>query len=122
MRKGYNKILAAALALALTGSLIGCSGKTAETQTDTGSTPQQTEGTKEADSAAETAAEALGITVPLAEPVTMSMFAVFAGYTGAELPDVLAFQVAEENTNVKWEVTSCLPADLDDKRGLLLSS
>lgn len=123
MRKRYNKILAAALALALTGSLIGCSGKTAETQADTApSAALQPEGTQEAGSAAETAAEASGITFPLAEPVTMSMFAVSAGYTGAELPDVLAFQVAEENTNVKWEVTSCLPADLGDKRGLLLSS
>ena len=102
MRKRYNKILAAALALALTGSLIGCSGKTAETQADTApSAALQPEGTQEAGSAAETAAEASGITFPLAEPVTMSMFAVSAGYTGAELPDVLAFQVAEENTNVK---------------------
>ncbi len=124
MRKRYNKILAATLALVLMGTLTGCSGKTTETQTDTASSAvQQPESTEAGSNTEDTAAaEASGITFPLSEPVTMSMFAVSAGYTGAELPDVLAFQVAEENTNVKWEVTSCLPADLGDKRGLLLSS
>ena len=124
MRKRYTKILAATLALVLMGTLTGCSGKTTETQTDTASSAvQQPESTEAGSNTEDTAAaEDSGITFPLSEPVTMSMFAVSAGYTGAELPNVLAFQVAEENTNVKWEVTSCLPADLGDKRGLLLSS
>ena len=126
MRKRHNRILATTLALVLIGSLMGCSGKPAETTTETPTTtaeakPTESAGT-EAPAETTTAAEAAGITFPLADPVTMSMFAVSAGYTGAELPDVLAFQVAEQNTNVKWDVTSCLAADLGEKRGLLLSS
>lgn len=57
---------------------------------------------------------------PLAEPVEMSMFAVMTGEYGLE--DNAAFLYAEEQTNVKWNVTSVMGSDLTEKRNLLLNS
>ena len=125
MRERYSKGMAAILVtIILMGMLASCgSTQPKETSADK---PVQKEKTKEDEKkgtdAVNEGVTAERITFPLAEPVTMSMFAVAAGYTGAELPTVLAFQETEKNTNVHWEVTSCLPADLGDKRGLLLSS
>ena len=60
------------------------------------------------------------VTFPLAEPVTMSMFALTNN--DVELPDAAAFQKMTELTNVQWEVQSVLSADLTEKRNLLVSS
>lgn len=108
MRKKITSAIVAMLTATFAlSSITGCQTQNAEAE-ETKQTGQET-------SKAE-------ISFPLEESVTMSMFAVSSSYTGAQLPDVLAFQTAEKDTNVHWDVTSCLSADLADKRGLILSS
>ena len=63
---------------------------------------------------------AQNISFPLAEPVTMSMFAVMNGEY--DLKDNPTFQNIEEQTNVKWDVQSSMGSDILEKKGLMFAS
>lgn len=61
-----------------------------------------------------------GITFPLAEPVTFSMFTIVN--SNVELSEVLSFKKLAEMTNVHWKIQSALPAQIAETRSLLLAS
>ena len=125
-----KKWMALFMALALTATAFAGCGKEDDKTGDGGSTVQdsgsgQGSSTGQEDgSAADGSAdgEDAGITFPLAEPVTMSMFAVSATTTGTELPDNVAFQKMAELTNINWKVTSSSAGDIQDQRGTLLNT
>lgn len=108
-RKKFVSILLI-LALAVS-TLAGC----AKTNKDGGSEPTTTGET------ADTSAKEVGsVTFPLAEPVTMSMFAIMTNEY--DLADNATFKSLEETTNVKWEIQSSMGGDLAEKKGLLFAS
>jgi putative aldouronate transport system substrate-binding protein len=114
-----RKILTLLLVMTLTiSAMSGCS-KTTPTVEDKSSNEKTTTTSADATADGETA-ESKNITFPLAEPITMSMFAIANGTN--ELPDNITFKKVEEMTNVKWEVQSCLGANMTEKQGLLMSS
>ena len=107
-----KKFVSILLILALAVStLAGC----AKTNKEGGSEPTTTGET------ADTSTKEIGsVTFPLAEPVTMSMFAIMnAEY---DLADNATFKSVEETSNVKWEVQSSMGGDLAEKKGLLFAS
>ena len=61
-----------------------------------------------------------GITFPLSESITMSMFAMMNGDN--DLKDNPTFQYIEEQTNVKWDVQSSMGSDIAEKKGLMFAS
>lgn len=95
----------------------GCGAKEVpkeqETKTQVSEAPEQTKEVEKTETSEK-------IVFPLSEPVTMSMFAIINGEVA--LNDNKAFQKVQEMTNVNWEVQSALPGDINEKRGLLLSS
>lgn len=60
------------------------------------------------------------ITFPLEENVEFSMFAIVNGEV--ELPDCLAWQEVEKQTNVSWDVQSALGVEINEKKSLMLNS
>lgn len=110
MKKGVSILLITVL-IALT--MTGCGKKS----TDEGSVPATS--TKEETDSADTG-DKDSITFPLAEPVTMSMFAIMD--REYELKDNATFQDIEEKTNVNWDVQSAMGSDLTEKKGLLFAS
>lgn len=128
MRKRTKQVLSAAMAaMMVMGMMTGCGKKDdKESTTKAPDTTAQTEGTTKAPETTEATTAATEATTEqqaeTLEPVKMSMFAVTAGYTNLELPDVVAFQDSSKKFNIEWDVTSCMQADLTEKRGLLLSS
>lgn len=108
-----RKVVSLILAMTLVVStMAGCSKTT--NKNDSGSTSGNNAAVKEGTT------EIKNITFPLAEPITMSMFAIANGTN--ELPDNITFQTVEKMTNVKWEVQSVLGADLPEKKGLIFAS
>lgn len=106
-----NKILAGILSLTLATTIFaGCGSK------DESSKTSDSSGSSTAASESDSVEK---ITFPLAEPVEMTMFAII---NEIELPDVESFKELETQTNVHWNVQSCMGADLTEKRNLLLAS
>ena len=64
-------------------------------------------------------ADDASITFPLEKNETFSMFAIVNGEV--ELPDCLAWQEVEKQTNVSWEVQSVLGAEINEKKSLMLN-
>ena len=60
------------------------------------------------------------ISFPLETPETFSMFAIVNG--DVALPDCLAWQEVEAQTNVKWDIQSALGVEIEEKKNLLLNS
>ena len=60
------------------------------------------------------------ITFPLKENVKFSVFSVINGEVA--LPDCLAWQEIEKQTNVSWDVQSALGVELEEKKSLMLNS
>jgi len=108
-RKFLSLILVMALAIS---TMTGCSKSASKVEGDSSK--------ETATTADEGAAVSKDITFPLAEPVTMSMFAITNGTY--ELPDNITFKKVQEMTNVNWEVQSCLGANIAEKKGLLFAS
>lgn len=108
MKKSKTRIiLSVAVSIAL---LAGCSPSAAK-QEGASDTSQNQEGKP---AAADT------VSFPLAEPVTMSMFAI--ANNNVNLADNRAFQLVEKRTNVKWDLQSVSGVELEEKRGLLLAT
>ena len=117
MKKFKRRHVALLLSLCLAGgSLAGCGGNAESTETKQEEQQNQAEGTN----GGETEKEVEKITFPLEEPVEMSMFAIYT--QDVDLKDNEAFQKVEEETNVKWNVESCLGAEIKEKRGLSFGS
>ena len=114
IKKGHVALL---LSLCLAGgSLAGCGGNAESTETKQEEQQNQSEGTN----GGEAEKEVEKITFPLEEPVEMSMFAIYTG--DVDLKDNVLFQKIQEETNVKWNLESCLGAEIKEKRGLSFGS
>lgn len=120
--KKKNKVLCLLLALILLLGMTACAAAPADDKTEqTPDTPQQsTQDSKPQDTADAQPEEGGEITFPLSESVTFTTFSIVNG--NVELPDVAAWQLLEEQTNVHWDVQSVLPVEIEEKKSLLLNS
>ncbi|SHL74667.1 putative aldouronate transport system substrate-binding protein [Anaerocolumna jejuensis DSM 15929] len=101
-----KKLIAAVfMALLIVSSLAACGGKEKNENRAAGDTVKKASGS---------------ITFPLAEPLTMSMFAVMNGEY--DLKDNPTFRYIEEQTGVNWDVQSSMESDLAEKKGLMFAS
>lgn len=114
-----KKILALFLAGVMTLSLAACgSGGDNNTQGTAGSSMQATAGNEGGESA--DAGTTGGVTFPLAEKVSMDVFAMLNGED--DLKDNLTMQTMLEQANLEFNFQSVMGADLGEKRNLLLAS
>lgn len=67
------------------------------------------------------AEESSGVTLPLDETMEFTMFAIVPG-ADYPLENNLSFNKLNEDANITFDIQSVLPADLGEKRGLVLSS
>ena len=120
-----KKLTAVLLTTALAiSALAGCGSASGSSATAENTSSSSGSGSTEAGAASETAAETTsteGITFPLSETKTYSMFALIPS---AEYPleDNISFQKLCEDTNIQFEIQSVLGADLIEKKGLVLAS
>lgn len=120
--KKKNRILSLLLVLVMLLGLCACATTPADDKTEqTPNTPQQsTQDSKPQQTTDNEPEQSDDITFPLSETVTFSTFSIVNG--NVELPDVPAWQMLEEQTNVHWDVQSVLPVEIEEKKSLLLNS
>ncbi|MEG1687858.1 MAG: hypothetical protein RR276_08250, partial [Angelakisella sp.] len=71
-------------------------------------------------STASSTATTAEVSFPLAEPITMTMFA--HSVPGQELGNTLVMKVMEEKTNVKWNITTASDTEIVEKLNLSFNS
>lgn len=109
MRERNVKMLSALLAMMIFINLAACA------QEEPKAGVNNTQSTND-----QTVVEDGSFAFPLDENVKFSMFAVVNG--DVELPDCLAWQEIEKQTNVSWDVQSALGVEINEKKSLLLNS
>jgi len=132
-----KKISALLLAGAMSLSLLqGCgqsAGQEAGQETESGTDESSVEATAEdgsdeaeasesSDSQPEDTKESGGITFPLEEPVTLTMFNTVGDASEYTLEDSIFMQKMEERTNVHWEFIDVPVSELTEKKGVILNS
>ncbi len=100
------------------GGTIG-SGSTEETKAEGGS---EGERGSEAPDAESDDIKSNGITFPLEEPITLTMFNTVGDASEYTLKDSIFMQVMEERTNVHWEFIDVPASELTEKKGVILNS
>ena len=127
MKQLTRKILALLLCAVLLLGMTACTQTPNEPtekeneQTPTVSEDQNSENTPAASENESKPAEGNDtISFPLETPETFSMFAIVNG--DVALPDCLAWQEVEAQTNVKWDIQSALGVEIEEKKNLLLNS
>ena len=127
MKQLTRKILALLLCAVLLLGMTACTQTPNEPtekeneQTPTVSEDQNSENTPAASENESKPAEGNDtISFPLETPETFSMFAIVNG--DVALPDCLAWQEVEAQTNVKWDIQSALGVVIEEKKNLLLNS
>ena len=120
--KKKNRVFCLLLALILLLGMTACAAKPAEEPSDTPAAPstEQPAQDNQTEQPVDAPEQSDEITFPLTEAVTFSSFSIVNG--NVELPDVPAWQLLEEQTNVHWDVQSALPVEIEEKKSLLLNS
>ena len=117
MKKLTVRILALLLVMAMMLSMAACGQKDPNNAENVDNQVDSQSGNNEQNN--EPVVEDTTITFPLEEKETFSMFAVING--NVELPDNLAWQEVEKQTNVSWEVQSVLGSEINEKKSLVLN-
>ena len=119
----FKKLTASILATMMAVSLVACGNTNEQSGAASGSSEKKEESSAAADaSSAEesTEEESTGITFPLEEPMTFTMFNLMNGETS--LTEVDAWHYVEDRTNVHFEQTEVTTAELSEKMSLILAS
>ena len=119
MKKLTVRILALLLVAVMMLGMVACGPKdpVEENKPNQGNENKPSAGNNEGNK--EPAVDDTTITFPLEKKETFSMFAIVNGEV--ELPDCLAWQEVEKQTNVSWEVQSVLGAEINEKKSLMLN-
>ena len=117
-----KKILSVLLVSSMVMSMAACGkNQSAEKSSAAAESKSDVKGSVSGESKASEEETAEEITFPLEETKTYSVFTIMTSGT-YDLKDNLVIKTLEEDTNVHLEFESVLPADLTEKKNLLLSS
>ena len=121
MKKLTFRILALLLVAVMVLGMVACGPKdpVGENNPNQGNENKPNTDSNEGNQGNQAPADDASITFPLEKNETFSMFAIVNGEV--ELPDCLAWQEVEKQTNVSWDVQSVLGAEINEKKSLMLN-